>query len=278
MAITINKKVINLSSTGKEASLIKRNVQWMRENLSENGKHVVFVWDESKKKKNIYHRVIRGFSQGGETTPRGHLIEMFSQVGLFENEGEVEVVYSRRAPAQQDGYATNLKLTKEVFQGRMVVNLDRQPDLAFFLYYACPQCKGGQNSNGSNVFKVQNREAEAQTQNMILRRKAKLQMYVLNNDKEGGCSYDEITYFAEGELDIANTGRYSEQVLRNMVFKAIGDDAQASDIFITFAEKVIMDRVSAKPGDEPKPKQQLPKKTKPKQKTKTPAGRKIRNG
>ena len=86
--LVINNRLVELSSENKVSKHIKAKVQWMKQNLSENGKDIVFVWDDSKQKKALHSRVIRGFSQGEYTTPRGHIINMSALAPVFQEDGE----------------------------------------------------------------------------------------------------------------------------------------------------------------------------------------------
>lgn len=236
--LVINNRLVELSSETKISRHIKARVQWMKENLSENGKDIVFVWDDSKQKKALHSRVVRGFSQGEHTTPRGHMINMSALAPVFqeEEEGLSDVVYLRRAPQQDGGVVVNIKREKEMFAGRIVVNIARQPDLAFFLYYCCPQCRDGANSNGSNVFKVQNREADAVRRNEQLRLKVKIQALTLNDEKQGGLSSAALAKFVEDILGYKGVEKLTPERMREYVHEQCIKNPDKAAMLLKFAE------------------------------------------
>lgn len=236
--LVINNRLVELSSENKISKHIKAKVQWMKQNLSENGKDIVFVWDDSKQKKALHSRVIRGFSQGEYTTPRGHIINMSALAPVFQEDGEglSDVVYLRRAPQQDGGVVVNIKRDKEMFVGRMVVNLSRQPDLAFFLYYCCPQCRDGANSNGSNVFKVQNREADAVRRNEQLRLKVKIQALTLNDEKQGGLSSVSIAKFVEDVLGYKGVEKLTPERMREYMHEQCIKNPDKAAMLLKFVD------------------------------------------
>lgn len=240
MPLIINKKVIDLSSAVKEAKLVKEKVAYLRDNLSEDGKHIVFVWDDTKQRKTGLKKFIRGFRQSPTVSPQGQIINLQAQVLLFPGDGLADVVYVRRAVPQRQGEAIEVPKEKLIFQGRQMVNLDRQPDLAFFLYFCCPLCRGGENSNGSNVYKVEHQENEALIRNDAIRSKLKVQTYALNDKEDGGLSAVEIREIAVQSYKMSY--RIGEQQMRQAILNRVIDGVKARKEFIAVAEAAILAR------------------------------------
>lgn len=250
MALIINGKVVNLGITSRESKFIKEKITWMRENLTEDGKNLILGWNERKRSGNPLRRVLKGFSQTRIESPQGYLISMHAMVNLFQDEGLVEVIYMRRPPAQDQGFAIDPKKEKEVFQGRMVINLDRQPDLAFFMYYCSPQCTGGPNSNGNNVFKVQHDEKEAFEKNYLIKMKVKAELYALSTQEEGGLSDTEVQVIASklwGE-----NGLPKINLLRSKLHGECSSKDTFRKKFVELAEEVIKKRIAGSGTSVPK--------------------------
>jgi hypothetical protein len=245
MPLLINNRVINFGGMSKEVTFLKEKVQWLKDNLTEDGKNLILVWNDTKEKVSTFRKVIKGFSQNRLSTPQGYLITMSALVPLFKDEGLVEIMYLRRPPAQEGGFAIDPKRDKEIFTGRMTINIDRQPDLAFFMYYCCPQCAGGPNSDNTNVFKVLHNEKEAAKKNEAIRSKVATERYALAQENQGGLNEGEIRVIAASILGI--TAKMGIEQLRQKVYMRCLENEKYRNQFIKASEDALKARIQLPP-------------------------------
>jgi len=249
MPLIFNGVGINLSMVNKASSLVKEKVNYLRENFSEDGKRLVIVWNDTQLNvPPMGHRIV---DQSGNTirnvdrfSPRGRFIPMYGEAVLWKHEGATEVVFTRRMPVMVDGKVEKVPFEKEVFTGKLTIDLDKQPDLAFFYYCVSTLLKDGENSDGTNMLKIRNKRKEDLQRIEQTRRVGKLQDNLLRSEAEGGISVLHLQMIAK-DVRIGRGESMTEEGLRLAVYDRIVKNQRFNHLFKKIDE-MMPDRVAVK--------------------------------
>jgi hypothetical protein len=228
--LILNQKQVDLrSGTSKAAKFVKKRIEFLRENISEDGKHVVFEYCD-----HLAH-IAKIKREGGEFYTRRVFPNMMNIEMVASVEGEdgmEEWAYTKRALKSYDFGdfdKTKYSYPRFEFKGRLVVDLDKTPDFAYFMYYCSPHCLGGENQGKSIIFKPVNRKQDAARKLELRRIKSKAEQLITFKYEEGGLSRKDVEKYAKS-LFMHNASDMHEDILREEVWEKVEKENLYADV------------------------------------------------
>lgn len=205
MLLKNNDTIIKIDGSTVEARLVQEALEDLRR-YANNG-NVTFVLTDSYNKVSSVPIDLRAKVPAGKYNEKMY--------------GEFSIRYFEVENQNEKGKKFYEPLRLQI-SGREVVNLDTNPELAYFLYACCPHCLNGKNKNDKvpAYFRLEQKLLEAQERNEERKYRNQVETMIMQPYESGGLSESDLRAFAK-TIFIPAAAKLEIDILRDKIYQVV---------------------------------------------------------